>query len=118
MLGGEEGLGCEIRVDEVQLKQVSEFKYFGCVLGESDTDGAECRSKGVSGRNVGGAFRFLINARGLLLECARVLHEALLAPVLLYSREAMIRRGKERSRITAVQIDSLRGLLVIAECAD
>ena len=34
-LGEEEGLECEIRVDEALLVQLSEFKYFGCVLNES-----------------------------------------------------------------------------------
>ena len=34
VLGVEEGLGCEVHVDGAQLKQVSEFKYFGCVFNE------------------------------------------------------------------------------------
>ena len=29
-LGGEEGLECEVCVDEEQLEPVSEFKYLGC----------------------------------------------------------------------------------------
>ena len=49
----------------------------------------------------------------LQLECARVLHESLLVPVLTYGSEAMIWREKERSRIRAVQMDNLRGLLGI-----
>ena len=35
ILGGEEGLGCKIHVDGTQLEQVSDFKYLGCLLGES-----------------------------------------------------------------------------------
>ena len=50
---------------------------------------------------------------GLQLEFARVLHESLLVPVLTYYRETMIWREKERSRIRAVQMDNLRGLLGI-----
>ena len=34
---------CEVHVDEICLENVSEFKYLGCVLDESATDGAECR---------------------------------------------------------------------------
>ena len=45
MLGGEEGLDCEVWVDEIRLEHVSEFKYLGCVLDESGTDEAECRRK-------------------------------------------------------------------------
>ena len=30
----EEGLECEVHVDEIGLEHVSEFKYFGCVLDE------------------------------------------------------------------------------------
>ena len=41
VLGGEEGLECEIYVDGAQLEQVSEFKYLLCVLGESVTDVGE-----------------------------------------------------------------------------
>ena len=51
---------------------------------ESGTDEAECRRKVVSGRRVAGAFRSLVNARGLQLEFGRVLHETLLVPVIMY----------------------------------
>ena len=47
----------------------------------------------------------------LQLECAKVLHESLLVPVLTYGSETMIWRQKERSRIRAVKMDDLRGLL-------
>ena len=30
VLNGEEGLECEVSVDEIQLEHVSEFKYLGC----------------------------------------------------------------------------------------
>ena len=43
VLNGEEGLECEVHVDRIRLEHVSEFKYLGCVLDESGTDGAECR---------------------------------------------------------------------------
>ena len=42
----------------------------------------------------------LVNARSLQLECARVFHESLLVPVLMYGSESMIWREKERSRIS------------------
>ena len=32
VLNREEGLECEINVEEICLEQVSEFKYLGCVL--------------------------------------------------------------------------------------
>ena len=66
-----------------------------------------------SGRRVAGAIRFLVNVRSLHLECARVLHESLLMPVLTYSSGTMIWREKERSRIRTVQMDNLRGPLGI-----
>ena len=40
-------------------------------------------------RSVAGAMISLVNARGLQLECVRVLHEGLLVPVLLYGSETM-----------------------------
>ena len=42
VLGGEEGLECEVGVDGIHLEHVSEFKYSGCVLDKSGTDEAEC----------------------------------------------------------------------------
>ena len=45
LLGGEEGLDSEVCVDGIRLEHVSEFKYLGCVLDESDTDEAECSRK-------------------------------------------------------------------------
>ena len=60
----------------------------------SGIDVAECHSKVVSGRNIAGAIISLVNARGLQLECARVLHEALFMSVLLYGSETdMERKG-------------------------
>ena len=44
----------------------------------------------MSGRKVTGVFRSLVNARGLKLECTRLLHEALLVPVLLYGSKTMV----------------------------
>ena len=48
---------------------------------------------------------WLIINRSLQLHCARVLQESLLALILMYGSE------KERSRIRAVKMDNLRGLL-------
>ena len=41
VLNGEEGLECEVYVDEIHLEHVSEFKYLGYVLNKSGTDEAE-----------------------------------------------------------------------------
>ena len=59
---------------------MSELKYFGCVLDESGTYVTECRRKVANGwegggRKVAGVIRSLVNAMGLQLEGARVLHE-------------------------------------------
>ena len=62
---------------------------------------------------VADAIRSLVNAKILRLEYARVLHESLLVPVLTYGNETMIWREKEKSRINAVQMGNLRGLLGI-----
>ena len=56
----------------------------GCVLDKLGTDQAECSRKLASGRRV-----VLVNARSLQLECARILHESLLVPVLTYGSETM-----------------------------
>ena len=42
-----------------------------------------------------------------------VLHAALLVPVLMYGNETMLWKEKERSKIRAVQMGSIRGLLGI-----
>ena len=44
----------------------------------------------MSGRRFAGAIRFLFNARDMQLEFARVLHEALLEPVLMYGSETTL----------------------------
>ena len=61
-----------------------------------------------SGRKVAGALRSLVNARDLQIECARVLNETLLLPVLTCGSETMLWKEKERSRIRAVQMENLR----------
>ena len=71
VLGGEEGLECEVPVDGTRLEILSEFKYLGRFLDESGTNKAECRRKVESRRRVAGAIKLLVNARDLQLECAR-----------------------------------------------
>ena len=59
------------------------------------------------------AVRSLVNNRSLQLECARVLDESLLAPVLMYGSKRMIWKENERSIIKAIHKDNLRALLDI-----
>src|SRR5678816_2220515 len=98
-------------LDGEQLEQVSEFKNLGYVLDEKGTDDAKCSRKVVNGRKVAGAIKSLVNAKGLSLECARVLHEGMLLPVLLYSSETMVWNKKYRSKVQCVQMGNLRGVL-------
>ena len=42
-----------------------------------------------------------------------VLHKTLLVPVIMYGSETVLWKEKERSRVGAVQMDNLRGLLSI-----
>ena len=58
-----------------------------------------------SRRRVEVAIRSLVNTRGLELDCARVLHDSLLLPVLMYDSETMLWKKKEKSRIRTVQND-------------
>ena len=64
----------------------------------------------MNGRRVAGAIRSLIDGRSFQFECARALY---VVAVLPYGSVTMIWREKERSKIWAVQIDNLRGLLNI-----
>ena len=50
----------------------------------------QCSRKVANGRRIAGAIRSLVNARNLQLECARVLHKSLPAPVLMYGSETVI----------------------------
>ena len=56
---------------------------------------------------------FTLTIAHLQLECARVLHQALIVPVLTYGSETMLWKEKKRPRIRAAQMDNLRGLLGI-----
>ena len=82
-------------------------------MDESGTGEAECSRKVAIGRRVVGAIKYLGNARSLQLECARVLYESLLVPVLTYGSETMIWRDKERAMNRDIQMDNLGGLVGI-----
>ena len=110
VMNGEEGLEREVQVDGVSLEHASKFKYLGCVLDKASTDGAECSRKVASGRRVACAIRSPVNARHLQIECAGVLNETFLVPVLTYGSEKMLWNEKEISRIRFVQMDNLRGM--------
>ena len=63
-------------------------------MDESGTDDVECPRKVGSEGKVAGAIRFLANARGLQLECARLSHMPLPVTVLFYGSENdMERKG-------------------------
>ena len=96
----------EVCVDRIHLDHASEFKYLGCVLAESSTDGTECSRKLASGKRVAGAIMSLVNATSLQLGCGMVLHESLLVPLMTYGSEPKIWREKENSRIRAVQMET------------
>ena len=108
VLNGEEGLKCKVHIDGIRLEHVSKFKYLGCVLDESFTDGAECCRKVASRRRVAGAITSLVNAMNLQVDCARVLHETLLVLVLMYGSDTMLWQEKGRSRIRDLQVNNLR----------
>ena len=55
----------------------------------------------------------LSNAIDLQLECAKVLNETLLVPVLMHGSETIIWNQKEMSRIRAVPMDNRKDLLNI-----
>ena len=59
-------------------------------MNESGTDEEVCNRKVASERSIVGAIRTLVNARGLQLECARVLYKSLLVSVLIYGSETMV----------------------------
>src|SRR5678815_2551252 len=62
-------------------------------------------------RDRAGAIKSLVNVKGLSLECARVLHEGMLLPVLFYGSETMVWNKKYRSKVQCVQMDNLRSML-------
>ena len=66
-------------------------------MDESGAYKTECRRKVSSGRRGAGAIWSLVNARGLQLKYARVLHESLLMPILMYGSETMIWKEMEKS---------------------
>jgi hypothetical protein len=113
MVMNEERTRCQILLGDEQLEQVSEFKYLGYMLDEKGLDDVECGRKVSNGRKVSGAIKLMVNVKGLSLKCAKVLHESMLVPVLMYGSETMVWNPKYRSKMQAVQMDNLRGVLGI-----
>ena len=46
-----------------------------------------------------GAIKSLVDAKGISLECARVLHDGMLLPVLMYSSETMVWNKRYRYKV-------------------
>ena len=109
-MNGEERLECDAYIDGVRLEHVSDFKYLEWVLDEAGTDGTECSRKVTIGGVVAGAIRSLV-ILGICRLSVLVLHETLLVPVLTYGSEKVLWKERERSKIRAVQMDNIRGLL-------
>ena len=113
VFGGEDGAICNIEMGGVCLEQVQNFKYLGSVLNEKGNDEADCDNKVLHGRKMAGAIRSLVNVKGMSVECARILHESILVPTLVYGSETMVWKERDRRRVGAVQMDNLRGMLGI-----
>ena len=62
VLNGMERLEYQVHVDGIRLEHVSEFKYLGCVLNESGTDGQSVLGSWRVGGGFAGAIRSLVNA--------------------------------------------------------
>ena len=98
-MNGEEGLEYDVYVDGVRLEHDSVFKYLGCVLDEAGIDGAEYSRKVATGRRVANVISSLVNVRNFQLKFARLLHETLLVPVLMYGCKTIFWKEKERFRV-------------------
>ena len=107
VLGEEEGLKYEVCIDGIRLEHLQNLNTWDVFW----TNRVQMRV--ASGSTVVGAIRSLVNARSLQLDCAKVLDESLLVPVLTYGSETVIWKEEEMSRIRAVQMDNLRDLLGI-----
>ena len=82
-------------------------------MDESGTEKARCRRKVSSGRRVSGDIKSLVSGRScgfsVVWSCMS------LVLVLTYSSATMIWKEKEKSRVRAVQMNDLRGLLGIGK---
>ena len=58
-----------------------------------------------------GAIRSVVNTKSLQLECANLLNEDMLEPVLMYGSKSIVWMEKDSSRVRIVQMNSLRSLL-------
>ena len=65
------------------MEHVLEFKYLGFVGGKSDTHEAECCKEMANKRKEADTIKYVVDAKCLLLECAKVLHENVIVPVLM-----------------------------------
>lgn len=61
-------------------------------------------------RKVAGAIKYLVTAKGLNIECTRVLRESML-PLLIYSSETMAWNMMYRFKMQSVQMDNVWGVL-------
>ena len=89
VLNGEDGLACEVRVDGMRLNHVRNLNNW-VMFWINRVQMMHCRMKVASGRRVAVDIRSLVNVRGLQLQCARFLNEALVVPVLMYNSDTMI----------------------------
>ena len=75
-------------MNRMRLEHVSELITWS-LLRMNRVQMRQCRRKVASGRKVAGVIRPLVNARGLPLECANILHEASLMPVFIYGSKTI-----------------------------
>lgn len=85
----------------------NQFKYLGYKLNEKGTDDADNSRKVVKYRKVTSAIESFGNAKGLSLECNRVLHEDSLLPMIMCNIIIMMWNENKWSKMQSVQIDNL-----------
>ena len=63
-------------------------------MGQTGTDNAGYHKKVANRRKTISTIRFLVNAKGLQLECSRVLHVTILMLVVMYGRDNDMEGGE------------------------
>ncbi|CAG4947225.1 unnamed protein product [Parnassius apollo] len=104
---------CEIRIEGELIEQVDEFVYLGCIFSRDGRYDKDIERRVNAGNRVNGALHSIVKNQNVSKKARMVIHNTVLVPTLMYGSESWVWQKKHESRINAVEMRSLRSMLVL-----
>lgn len=102
---------CLVMLENERVEQVESFVYLGSMFTRDGLYDEDIERRVNAGNKVYGALGSLVKSRHISQRAKLAVHDAVLAPTLMYGSESWVWKKRQESRINAVEMRSLRSMI-------